>query len=579
MTDREREIIAEFLASVGKPDLYAYYGLDPLAPADEVEATLKRRRSWAQGQQSNPKFRGEALFLIKQNALVRRTLLEDASDYRASLDATPTTAPEPSAPTPTLAAPVASVEDLPELEEVPDPTEIADTSASEATRPEPVASEGEDLYAVLAAPRLADAEDLGIAYRDRLRYLRFTLPAARLSTELARLERAWRVLGSPARRARYDAGESVDELLADPPTVPQSPDNVTTLFEVPEEDIFVRPVRSEPPAPAPPASRESRARPTLPPPLTNTVTLPRTARLEVDCPDTVGVTLMGAPYRFRLVIRNAGTGRMPGRVFADRTWLDVNIPHLDADNPHQVRIVTIDPAVFPGTEGSGTLTVLTDHGERRVVRVEVRRRSPFAWVAWAAFALGAVAVFSLGFWWVSRDIQSSATQLLLHVTPPASHVYVGGRERGAGADVQIELELGQAHRLRVEADGYEPHEELLQGLGPGRVERRITLQPERPDSEVVLGAEAVQLVEAKGPALAACFRRDGAPAILQATFVAHVASGGGLLDVMIEDANAPTNEAEGCVREVFESLTFPAFTGRVGVVRARLAVPVPGAAP
>ncbi|MFT5587676.1 MAG: hypothetical protein ACI9VR_005289, partial [Cognaticolwellia sp.] len=81
MDSRDLEQIESFLGMVGKPSLFVYYDIRHESPDAGVEAAIKKRRSWAQGQQANPKFRAEALWLIKNNALIRRTLLQERESY------------------------------------------------------------------------------------------------------------------------------------------------------------------------------------------------------------------------------------------------------------------------------------------------------------------------------------------------------------------------------------------------------------------------------------------------------------------------------------------------------------------
>ena len=85
MDARDLKEIEEFLSGVGKGSLFEYYSVSEECPDEELERVIKKRRSWAQGQQSNPKFRREAIWLIKQSALVRRVLTEQRAAYLASV--------------------------------------------------------------------------------------------------------------------------------------------------------------------------------------------------------------------------------------------------------------------------------------------------------------------------------------------------------------------------------------------------------------------------------------------------------------------------------------------------------------
>ena len=70
-----------FLAAAGMESLFDYFGLKEDADAETVANAISERRTWAQGQQSNPKFRAEALWIIKHQKLVQRTLLETRAAY------------------------------------------------------------------------------------------------------------------------------------------------------------------------------------------------------------------------------------------------------------------------------------------------------------------------------------------------------------------------------------------------------------------------------------------------------------------------------------------------------------------
>lgn len=77
--------IARFLRGRGHTSLFAYYGLDEKTEAPEVLRAIDERRRWAQTQQANRQNASEALWLIQNQGLVRRTLLEHREAYLATL--------------------------------------------------------------------------------------------------------------------------------------------------------------------------------------------------------------------------------------------------------------------------------------------------------------------------------------------------------------------------------------------------------------------------------------------------------------------------------------------------------------
>ena len=86
MESRDLEQIDQFLGMVSKSSLLEYYELAADASGDDAEQAIKRRRGWAQGQQANPKFREEALWLIRNQALLRKVLVDEREDYVAEVN-------------------------------------------------------------------------------------------------------------------------------------------------------------------------------------------------------------------------------------------------------------------------------------------------------------------------------------------------------------------------------------------------------------------------------------------------------------------------------------------------------------
>lgn len=80
MDPRHLELAAEFGKLTGNADLIAYLGLPPGATTTEARASLRARRKKMQGMQANPKYRREAVFLIKHSGAFE-ALLEDIDAY------------------------------------------------------------------------------------------------------------------------------------------------------------------------------------------------------------------------------------------------------------------------------------------------------------------------------------------------------------------------------------------------------------------------------------------------------------------------------------------------------------------
>lgn len=77
--------IREFLRLVGAPDLFAWLGITWSASQHARSEALKKRRKWAQGQQSNPKHGSAARWVIRHQAELQRLLVDKPETYRLML--------------------------------------------------------------------------------------------------------------------------------------------------------------------------------------------------------------------------------------------------------------------------------------------------------------------------------------------------------------------------------------------------------------------------------------------------------------------------------------------------------------
>jgi hypothetical protein len=82
MDAKELREIDRFLTITGASDLFSYYGIPQTADRDMAELAIQDRREWAQTQQANPKYRPEALWVIRGVALARKALIQDVAAYR-----------------------------------------------------------------------------------------------------------------------------------------------------------------------------------------------------------------------------------------------------------------------------------------------------------------------------------------------------------------------------------------------------------------------------------------------------------------------------------------------------------------
>ncbi|HNH49069.1 MAG TPA: DnaJ domain-containing protein, partial [Myxococcota bacterium] len=82
MDQKELDEVTRFLQGQGCSDLFAYYELSHECSAAEADEAVRKRRRWAQGQQSNPKYKSEALFVIKTNGFLSQLMTRDLEAYR-----------------------------------------------------------------------------------------------------------------------------------------------------------------------------------------------------------------------------------------------------------------------------------------------------------------------------------------------------------------------------------------------------------------------------------------------------------------------------------------------------------------
>lgn len=85
---KKHSSVAQFLRQQDTHHLFSYLKIDTVATEDEVKSALQARRRWAQGQQSNPKHRTEAVWIIKNISTLRALLIDNREEYQRSLEST-----------------------------------------------------------------------------------------------------------------------------------------------------------------------------------------------------------------------------------------------------------------------------------------------------------------------------------------------------------------------------------------------------------------------------------------------------------------------------------------------------------
>lgn len=640
MDRRELEEIDRFLATVGQASLFAYYGIqEPASPLD-VEALIKKRRSWAQGQQSNPKYKTEALFLIKQNALVRKALLEEPDAYRGHLRSNNVHRNVESLAVfirgtisgGTLSATAeAAIRkqgrelDLPEAlvgQQIEEALAAAGVRRQAEVEPTPAPSTI-DFYDVLQVDPMCSVDRLEQAYRARYRWARNLNDLSLSADMLNKLDQAWTVLRDPERRARYDARravwaraneprqsgvlgllpgaaehtsetETADDAASQTPVYQRQPAPPVTMPPMPplsqprqRTEPPPRPItmpRAQPqadeleitnaglrgtPMPVPPPPRLG---PTMPASDSPQSSRTRGPKLAVDGAETVVIKAKEPRIRHRLLIRNLGEGKMPGRVVADHEWLEIGRPQLDPKAATQVVEVTVHADRMPWRSASATLTVVTDHGERKTITFQVSRTSMVPWAIGASVValVGLAALVAVA---VLYGTASNDAVLKLTIDPPADHVYVNNAEVGHGASVEFHAENADVPvRVRIEASGFSAHDELVQ-LQPGNtIDRRIRLDladamewtPAPGARGVPLNEQGARVVQEHAVALGACLV-NGQP--VDAHFKAVVDATGLARNVQVISPEISA-DALSCVKRVFRRMQFGAVQADYGEVDA-----------
>lgn len=607
MEKRELEEIERFFAGLGHRTPLAYYGLPEDADAAAIEAALKKRRAWAQGQQANPKYRNEALFLIKSNTMMRRLLIEQHDEYvehfgegNPRLTELNDFVRKHLSDTGWNPASEVAIRALGKRLEFED--SLVEARIQAIARDLNVKREGDadlgdlgviDAYELLAAEHNASAAELEAAYRARYRWARSLKDHEKSGQVLAALDAAWRILQNPERRAAYDAhrqelGEATEEvekgaralgeLLAGAGSSEESRSSAVLLEAVRQRGMGTTP-RPEPPALSMPMPAGSDAVPLSPPPLAaeiqgRTIGLAsgpqmvrdRAPRLKVPVKVPVLIQLpRSGSLNWSLRVVNEGQGRMPGKVVSDVPWLVPSRDWLDPLAREQDVVVEVLGGLMPGRIATGTVTVVTDHGQRVPVTIEARRATlvgPLLALL-ALLALGAGGWAGMQ-WWRASQAPPPVAVLRLTVDPPAEAVMVDGARVGAGASVEVRPPgAGRPFRIRLERAGFRPHEEMIT-LGETSLSRAVRLELvdklEWPGGEgepaSLSGSTLRPLVDA-APAIKKCL--GGAGGNLHVRVRAD--GSGAALGMDIEGEGIDVAAARPCVGRVVRVLAIPAAEG------------------
>ncbi len=646
MDRRDLEQIDTFLGMVGKASLFDYYGLSSTAGSSEVETAIKKRRGWAQGQQANPKYRNEALWLIKNNSLIRRTMVEDKSAYLAEISdrslsrnlevlslfikgtlaggmLTPDAEQAIVKQGRTMGLANESIQER--IEHLLEKTGARRQRTEEvADAPTNTSAPFRDFYALLDIPPTATIDEIEAAHRAKYRWARSLKDKARVTDLYADLDEAWRVLKDPQRRTEYDkghaahhaggpvprAGEEAIGWLPSPGTNPPS-----DRTRPPKPPPPIRPVpptfpTRKPPTPTPPPVRTTdlkigggatqpgpqRREPPKPPEAVKGRTIGlggarhsrRSApRLAIASPEVVALRVGSASVTHTIVVKNTGTGKMPGRITSDRDWLEISRSRLDPDAAQQELNIVVHPRQMRRNRGTALVTVVTDHGERRAITVNVERRSTPAGliVVGALVVLGAMAAaaWALGVFDGSGDtgdVPSASASLEIRVDPTAESVLVNGEAMGSGERIVLtsDFPVGRPFRLTTQLDGFTTDERSVTVKKDAEeviiihltLEDSLSTAPDPSMTKVKVDLEAFRhQLKTREENIEACFL-DGLPHMggkeAELTADLTVSGKGKLMRFDKTSANFGSEEVETCVRRQLRATQFPLLGGDFGVV-------------
>jgi hypothetical protein len=306
----------------------------------------------------------------------------------------------------------------------------------------------------------------------------------------------------------------------------------------------------------------------------------RPARLEVDAPETVELSLRGKPLSHSFTVRKSGEAAMPGRVIVDRDWVEVSPARLDRAAQEQTVTLTLFPGRMPRKRAVALVTVVTDDGQRRAITVEASQQRPVAvWVGAAALALGAIGA---GAWWALQPPAPApppppSVELAVRVDPPAGKISVSNELVNSTGEVVLTegLTPGDTVLVRIELEGFEPwsDEVLLPADGEAvylnpslTLIDRMDFRPKEGDLEADIDSrQARQEVGRRRSQIAGCMHdlggiEPGREVVLG--LEAYINNRGHIVGArFIPQEFVASTELLDCVRRQLRSLQFPLIQG------------------
>ena len=556
MDSRNYELAAEFCKLVGAPDLLAYLGTGTDLGAGETRTKLKSRRKYMQGMQSNPKYRNEALYLIKHFSALDAVLadpiiyLKDAAKRAESVHI------------PILEMTIRGVlaggslsadqEDylrrnaleLGVTEDTFD--DILERLASDAQvkRPggpasmipasNPYPEDVGNYYLLLKIARDAGTEEVENGYKARLAEAEVMPLGAEREALLIRLSLAWNTLKDPNTRDLYE----ISQTRTGPPA-------------------RTRDLRPDQAATAPPVRR------TTGPGLPGRSNLP--ARLEILGDPIRYVQVGGSSVSHTINIRNGGDQAMGGVVTRDEPWLVIETHEIDPNLKEQGIVVHISPELMEGDRATGTITLQTDAGERATILFDVQRIGVFRrLVQFVAAVLVVVSIAAVGGWGMS--LMGAGGSVRINVDPLAAAIQLDGVTIGSGEGVIVDNLPAGPVTLQVNHPAFKPYTRELNSIDRelGKIDVVLDLATPLnfvPGKDLKRGAfsqeEAAAVVGARAAGFDKCVRRSAeAGQILTGTIRVHISRDGHAVGMEVEGKNTERPEVNKCLARQAAVITF-----------------------
>jgi hypothetical protein len=610
MDSRKLDLAAEFCGIVGTGDLFEYLGLSPdSASPEEARAALKLRRRKMQGMQANPKYKAQAIFLIKNFANLDEVLREPAAhlqdakkrssseklpvlemSIRTALAGGGTIAPDQEAYLRRTADELGIehgmydqlVREITEEMGVPSAPPLAELLVEEdepgaLMRPIPKVdaqtpnvtpefglarnTPGMDHYSLLGVGREATIESIRRAYHDESTRAGRMADFREGEKRLSELDRAFSVLSNLKRRADYDSTISL-------PPVPQP--GVAT---------------------APPMVRVTSQSSGTPSVLSGRG-LP--ARLEVLGDPTRDLWVDSAVEVTTIEIRNGGDQRLVGSVESDEPWLEVEPFELGGELKLQTIMVRVHPSRITEYPACAVVRIDAGGGGQASVGFTVNRRVRLQKLVLALSAmLVAVVVVLVGIkvvGWVQEELASQPppspepmlqarepSGMRLTVDPGAENVFVNGVSVGYGTEVVLPEPMDLRGKLMVRHPNFRTWVRDVP-LGDASQHMVVRLELERrmdfvPTDDLVKGSvrqrDAQEVMGPRSASMDACIQRVASSGdFLTGTVRVHIEASGRAAGMDVQGDRVDDPVVRACLEREAAAISFsPLRDGDYATVR------------